>query len=236
MEENQVFVVNGIEIFCQKVGSGSPLVFLHGNGESHAIFAEHIPTFATQYQVIAPDTRGHGASTNNGLPLSFELLALDLKLLLDTLGVKKAHIIGFSDGGNTALYFAKLYPKYVDKMVLIGVNTKPSGLKFRVKLMTSLEYYEARLRGVFFKKYRQKANILQLMTKHPNLSTEELKRIEAANLLLFGEDDVITTRHLQYLRKQLPHNVVRIIPGATHFLMMEYPKLFRKIVFEFLGE
>ena len=109
------FVVCGdARIAYYDVGRGKPLVLLHGNGEDSSYWNAQIPELTRFYRVIAVDSRGHGASGSGGHGLSFEMMAGDLKTVLDTLGVKKAHFLGFSDGGNLAIKFALTYPEYID--------------------------------------------------------------------------------------------------------------------------
>ena len=60
------------------------------------------------------------------------MMAEDLKTVLDTLGVKKAHFLGFSDGGNLAIKFALTHPEYIDKLILNAANVEMfSGVKRR---------------------------------------------------------------------------------------------------------
>ena len=106
------FVVCGdARIAYYDVGRGKPLVLLHGNGEDSSYWNAQIPELTRFYRVIAVDSRGHGASGSGGHGLSFEMMAEDLKTVLDTLGVKKAHFLGFSDGGNLAIKFALTHPE-----------------------------------------------------------------------------------------------------------------------------
>ena len=111
-------------IACYDIGRGRPLVLLHGNGEDSSYWKAQIPEFTRFYRVIAVDSRGHGASESGTQGLSFALMAEDLKKVLDARGVKKAHILGFSDGGNLAIKFALTYPDYVDKLILNGANVE----------------------------------------------------------------------------------------------------------------
>lgn len=103
-------------------GSGEPLVLLHGNGEDSRYFRGQIPVFARRFRVIAVDSRGHGRSGHGACGLHFAQMADDLKTVFDALGLQRAHILGFSDGGNLAITFALRYPQQVDKLVLNGAN------------------------------------------------------------------------------------------------------------------
>ena len=90
------FVVCGdARIAYYDVGRGKPLVLLHGNGEDSSYWNAQIPELTRFYRVIAVDSRGHGASGSGGHGLSFEMMAEDLKTVLDTLGVKKSALPRF---------------------------------------------------------------------------------------------------------------------------------------------
>jgi len=234
MATNKFIEVNNVKIFCDISGSGVPLIFLHGNQESHKAFYNQIVFFEQICQVIAIDTRGHGYSEHDGRHLSIPLLASDLKAILDYLNLRKVSIVGFDDGANVALSFASVYYEYVDKLVLVGSNATPKGLKMRAKYEIKKDYYEARLRSLFLKKYRHRANIIQLQINQPQISRDKLSLIRAKTLLLAGDNDIVRKRHLRYLNKSIPGSLLHIIPHASHFLIQEYPELFNTIVFEFL--
>ncbi|MFR4973240.1 MAG: alpha/beta fold hydrolase [Butyricicoccus pullicaecorum] len=95
-------------------GQGEPLVLLHGNGEGSEYFAKCIPYLSRFYRVIAVDSRGHGKSERGEGKLNFDRMAEDLRMVFDGLGLEKAHMLGFSDGGNLAIKFTLLYPQRVD--------------------------------------------------------------------------------------------------------------------------
>ncbi len=131
-------------------GRGKPLVLLHGNGEDSSYWKAQIPEFTRFFRVIAVDSRGHGASEAGTRGLSFELMAQDLKTLLDTLGIKKAYVLGFSDGGNLAIKFALMFPTYVDKLILNGANVEMfAGMKPHFQLPVCAAYGALRVLGRF---------------------------------------------------------------------------------------
>ncbi len=107
-----------IQLSYREQGRGEPLILLHGNGEDSSYFAEQIRCFSKTYRVIAVDTRGHGRTPRGTAPFTIRQFAEDLKGLMDRLKIEKAHILGFSDGGNIALVFALCYPQMVDHLIL----------------------------------------------------------------------------------------------------------------------
>src|ERR1700744_1584277 len=100
---------------------------MHGNGQSIVAFNNQIADLSKKYRVIAVDTRGQGKSTDESTgALSYDLFADDMKQLLDWLNIKKADILGWSDGGNTGLIMAIKYPEYVNKLAITGANLFPT--------------------------------------------------------------------------------------------------------------
>ena len=95
--------VNGIELFFRDIGSGEPLLLLHGftgSGDDwQHVFAEPL----AGYRLIAPDLRGHGRSTNPSGQFTFADAARDIFALLDQLGIGRVSAIGMSAGANTLL-------------------------------------------------------------------------------------------------------------------------------------
>ena len=99
-----------ISLHYLEKGRGTPLLLLHGNGEDLSYFEHQIDHFSTSYKVIAIDTRGHGLSPRGERPFTIRQFAEDLLGFMDQHGIAKAHILGFSDGGNIALIFASHHP------------------------------------------------------------------------------------------------------------------------------
>ena len=111
-------------LYYEIYGKGEPLLLLHAKGQSIKAFEKQIIVLAEKYKVIAVDTRGQGKSTNTSTgDLSYNLLAEDMKTLLDSLHIPKTNILGWSDGGNTGMIMAFKYPAYVNKLITMGANT-----------------------------------------------------------------------------------------------------------------
>ena len=119
---------NGIDIAYVDVGDGPPLLLLHGAlastgpawaGSTNA-HVDHLPTLAKHFQVIAPDTRGSGATVHAGGPAGFDVLADDVIALLETLGLGRLLLAGFSEGGATATLVALRRPDLVRALVNHG--------------------------------------------------------------------------------------------------------------------
>ncbi len=125
-------------------GCGRPLILLHGNGSSSRYFKKQIEYFSAKFRVIAVDTRGHGKSPRGGGPFTMERFADDLKDFMDELKIKKADLLGFSDGANIALIFSMRWPEMVSHLVICGANLNPCGLRMLPVLFFKLRYHMAK--------------------------------------------------------------------------------------------
>ncbi len=99
-------------------GTGPALILIHGYGDSPHVFDDIAPTFTDRFHVVAYARRGHGKSSG-GESFSNATLAADLKGVMDTLGIAKASLAGWSMGGNEITAAAGLYPDRVEKIVYL---------------------------------------------------------------------------------------------------------------------
>ncbi len=113
-------LVNGIQLHYQQFGEGPPLVMIHGITGNLAIWhLEIVPALMNQYRITTYDLRGHGYSDVPPTGYTTADHAADLKHLLDTLGIERAHVMGHSFGADVALHFAIMFPERVDRLVLV---------------------------------------------------------------------------------------------------------------------
>jgi pimeloyl-ACP methyl ester carboxylesterase len=102
--------VNGLRMYYEAKGVGTPVILLHGGLETCQMWAPVIPSFSMHYQVITPDSRAHGRTDNPSGKFSYPLLAEDIALLIQALELHQPFVVGYSDGGQTALQMAITYP------------------------------------------------------------------------------------------------------------------------------
>lgn len=121
----KILTANGIDIAYVDIGHGPPLVLLHGAlastgpawAHSTNAHVDHVPALARQFRVIAPDTRGSGATVHPGGPAGFDLLTRDVIALIEALGLERPLIAGFSEGGAIATLVALRRPQIVGALV-----------------------------------------------------------------------------------------------------------------------
>ena len=205
------------------MGSGEPLILLHGNGEDHTIFDNVAKHFAKQYHVIAIDTRGHGKSPLGDEPFSLYQFAEYLNEFMNEQKIEKANILGFSDGGNIALIFASEYPEKVIKLIANGANTKPSGIKPLVHLAMLFRYMLYSVAAAFSGKFELKKALYYIMLHEPHITKEELEQITAPTLVLVGTEDLIRESESKYIKKSIPNSEIVFVLG-NHFIVKNNTK------------
>lgn len=214
-------------------GDGFPLILLHGNGEDLNYFEHQMKPLAEHFRVIALDTRGHGKSPRGEAPFSIRQFADDLLAFMDRLGIQKAHLLGFSDGGNIAMVFALAHPDRVGKLILNGANLDASGVKRSVQIPIEIGYRVAKLFARRSPEARRNAEMLGLMVNDPNVKPEELSRIKAPTLVIVGSKDMIKDSHTRLIARSIPGARLAIIEG-DHFVANKHPKEFNEAVIRFL--
>lgn len=219
--------------FIEK-GEGMPLVLLHGNGGCLECFKSQIEYFSNNYRVIAVDTRGHGKSPRGTMPFSIEQFAIDLKDFIDEMGLKRVILLGYSDGGNIALTFALKYPEYVDKLILNGANLFPKGLKAYCRIPIEINYFFTKILLRFSHKALKKHELLGLMVNEPNISFDELHKLEMPSLVIVGSMDLIKHSHSQNIANSLPNSTFAVIKGG-HGIVHDRPNSFNKALEQFLN-
>lgn len=233
--EVRVPAAGNVSICCRCYGTGPRvLVLLHGNGEDYRCFDRQLELFSQSYRVLAIDSRGHGSS-GMGEPFSLRTMADDVKTVLDALGIQKASLIGFSDGGNVALYFALRYPSRLEKLVVAGANLSPEGLTKKARRLDKVVWSFLRFGGRLSPGMLKKARVYGLMVTEPDIDPWELETIEAPTLVLAGEHDMIREQHTELIARSIPGARLRIIPSCDHFIFRNQPGWVNTIILKFLS-
>src|SRR6202011_1320107 len=121
---------DGARIWYATYGSGSPVILLHGGlGHSGNWGYQVPPLVGSGYRAVLIDSRGHGRSTRDARPFSYELMASDVLAVMDALRLEKAGLVGWSDGACTALILAAKTPSRVAGVFFFACNMDPSGVK-----------------------------------------------------------------------------------------------------------
>lgn len=224
-----------IQHFYIEKGRGKPLILLHGNGESCEYFKNQINEFSKFYHVYAIDTRGHGKTPRGSSHFTIRQFAEDLAGFMDAHKISKAHLLGFSDGGNIAMVFALHYPDRVNRLILNGANMYAGGVKRSIQIPIEAGYRIARKFAAKSDKARENAEMLGLMVNDPNVTAEELSRIKAKTLVIAGTRDMIKEKHTKLIAESIPGAELAFIKG-NHFIAEKKAEAFNQKVLDFLKE
>jgi len=189
-----------------------------------------------------PNSRGHGRSTRDAQPYSYDLMAKDVIALMDYLKIDKASIVGWSDGAIIGLDIAMNYPARLDRLFAFGANINVAGLKPDIdKNPIFAKYMENARKGYERlsktpKEYNDfVTQISQMWATQPDYKPEQLARITARVAIADGErDEAIRQEHDVEMAKAIPGAKLVILPGLSHFAMLQDPKAFNQAVLEFL--
>ena len=216
--------VNGIEMYYEIHGEGSPLVLIHGGGSTiQTTFANVLPMFARKHMVIAVELQAHGHTGDRDAPESFEQDAEDVAALLKHLKIDKADILGFSNGGTTTMRIGIKYPSLVNKLVIISAMYKREGMFegfFEMMKTATLSDMPEHLRNAFLEIKNDSDALMNMFNKDRmrmlnfiDWKDEDLAAIEAPSLIVLGDKDVVTTEHAVQMNRKIKNSELLIVPG-----------------------
>lgn len=206
--------LNGQVIYYEKSGEGSPVILVHGNGETHKIFDVLIAELSKKHTVYAMDSRGHGQSAAV-TEFHYSDMADDVFEFVHALDLVKPAFYGFSDGGIIGLLAASKHPTLFSALAISGANLTPSGVKLPFRIKDRLHYFKS------------KDPLLHLMLTEPHISKSDLAKITIPVLVLAGEKDLIKLSQTRQIAKYIPDSTLKILPGENHFsYVIKSPKLF----------
>lgn len=219
---------------------GAPVLFLHGNGEEHGIFGPAIDAcVAAGYPAVALDARGQGKSTRGSAHLSYELLTRDAVAVLDALGIRRVHAVGFSDGGIEALLLARDHPERVASVLALGANLTPEGvleesgwdLAENAEMLRAWAAWgrgargdvDASLLSPTPEEASISAELLQLMLDGPHIPAGSLSSISCPVTVMVGEFDCIRDDETVAIWRAIPGARLAVVPECGHSIPKQRP-------------
>ena len=236
--------VDGVEIYYAEYGAGEPVILLHGGLANSDYWGNLIPALAPHYRVIVMDSRGHGRSTRDAQPYGYDLMASDVVGLMDYLKIQKADVVGWSDGAIIGLDLAMNHPDRIDRLFAFAANVTLAGLKDGFDKNPTFAAFIERA-GEEYKKNSPTPDdydafltqIGGMWASQPNWSAADLARIRTPVLIADGEhDEAIRRDHTELMAKEVPGAKLLILPGVSHFAMLQNPAEFNAAVLGFLKD
>jgi pimeloyl-ACP methyl ester carboxylesterase len=139
------------------------------------------------------DSRGHGRSSFDDRPISYDLMASDVLRLMDHLGIENADIVGWSDGGIIGLHLAIHHPERLNKVVAYGANFDPTGVRIDLPDNAYFNAFKARNADEYRRlsphpeRWDQVfAIILDMWAAEPSYTEDQIRWIKTPMLILDG--------------------------------------------------
>ena len=210
--------INNITLNYEVSGQGQPIILLHGNGEDHRIFDVLTKQLSeNKFNVYAIDSRGHGKSTQID-ELSYLLMADDIVKFIKINQIEKPILYGFSDGGIIGLLIACHYSTLLSKLIISGANSNPKALIWYWQVWFRIHYFFTRSAKT------------KLMMREPNITKNELNKIEIPTLILAGEKDIVKETDTRFIADNIKNGELRILPNENHSSYVAHsPKLYEVI-------
>lgn len=253
----------GLELAYDDVGSGVPLLFVHGWPHDRSLWAAQLSGLPTQARCLAPDLRGFGGSTVVP-PFSIDQYADDLAAFLTLLGIEQAVICGLSMGGYVAMSMLRRHRKFVRGLVLASTRSTADSDEAREKRMRLVTFVEEhgvealagrQLRAmVGVTTFDSRPDVLEslrmLMARAPRGgvtgalramaeradSTELLSKADVPVLVVSGAEDTFTPpSEMSALASAIPGARLETIAAAGHVCAYERPAAFNHVVSEYLA-
>ncbi|MEO5816110.1 MAG: alpha/beta fold hydrolase [Gemmatimonadaceae bacterium] len=253
----------GIELACDDVGSGTPLLFIHGWPHDRSLWAAQLSGLQTQARCIAPDLRGFGDSSV-APPYSIDQYADDLAALLAMLGIEQAVVCGLSMGGYIALAMLRRHRSLLRGLILTSTRATadtPDAREKRMKLIAfvgeqGVEALAARqLKAMVGETtFASRPDVLEalrfMMARAPSEgvvgglramadrrdSTDLIAGIDVPTLVVSGAEDTFTVpAEMRALADAIPGSRLEVIQGGGHVCPYEKPAAFNHVVAEYLA-
>jgi len=235
------------KIYYEEYGKGIPLILLEGGMGSISNFSFCIPELSKKFHVIAPDMPGQGRSQMAD-SMSYQLLADYISKMIDLLKLDSAYVIGWSDGGNTALILANNRPDKVKKVLVSGANYKLAGIPsmlndttdfvrvinspdFEEKDKEELDNYRNLYPGRDWRKFF--IDINKMWSQKIYFPASVLEGIKVPVMIVLGDRDIITLEHGIEMHNLINGSQFCVLPNTSHRVFHERPKLINEIAIDF---
>lgn len=262
LPESRRIRVDDVELHCEIVGEGEPLLLIHGLGSCTEDWQPQIEAFSRDYRVIAFDLRGHGRSTKPRNGYSIERFARDTAALINQLGVGPVHVVGISLGGMVAFQLVVDAPELVKTMTIVnsGPAVPAATFKQRMPLYVRLVYLRTLglrqmakkvVKGLFPEPGQEelRQGFIERITrndKHCYIASlkaifagwgvaQHLGEIRCPVLVIAADQDYTPVALKQLYVDRLPNARMVVVPDSRHALPMEKPREFNQALADFLA-
>jgi pimeloyl-ACP methyl ester carboxylesterase len=257
-EQGAYVQINGLCMYYETQGVGTPVILLHGGLETCQMWAPVIPSFSMHYQVITPDSRAHGRTDNPSGKFSYPLMAEDIALFIQALELQRPFVVGYSDGGQTALQMAITYPGLA-RGYLIGAVYNSITTEWRQMMQLLLGFEGSGLVDIerviqtnpeFVRSLEAKhdpfhesgywksllTQVSQAWWEPPMYTQADFAKITDPTLFWCGDRDVFCPPEQSLEMYRMVNTAeLAIVPNADHFTMAEQFDIAAMILLNFMA-
>jgi pimeloyl-ACP methyl ester carboxylesterase len=248
--------VNDMQMYYEVSGAGDPLVVLHGAYMNIPSMGAIIPTLAQTHKVYALELQGHGRTPDIDRPITYQHLADDVAGFMETQGLKKADVFGYSMGAIAGLQLAIRHPHKVNRLVAASVAYDVDGWQPEFKAVIPQMKVEDIVGLPFAEQYRKLAPDpdgfpalaakLIALEKEPMTWEAEVRALKTPVLIITSDADVATLEHsvamfrllgggiMGDMGKPLPASRLAVLPGTSHTAVITQPALLHAFIEPFL--
>jgi len=247
-QKSDIVELNSANIYYEIHGEGDPLLVLHWYMGSNKIYDLWIEDWSKEYQVILPDLRGHGQSTNPKNVFRHQDVAEDIYDLMDHLKIDKFKALGTSAGAMTLIHMATMDTSRILSMVLIGASSYyPEECRERMKSykVSDWEKYKWMNKHVSrgeeqIKKLIYQFNELSYTYEDMNFTPAYLSKIKCPVLIIHGDRDEYFPIDIPVeMYKSIPNSYLWVLPNGRHIPPIwraKWSTIFSEITMDFLNE
>jgi pimeloyl-ACP methyl ester carboxylesterase len=250
--------VNGLRMYFEVHGNGSPVIVLHGAYMSADAMKPVWDLLARSHKVIVPEAQGHARTADIDRAFSYEAMADDVAMLMDKLAIGQADVVGYSMGAGAAFQLAIRHPDKVKRMVAASGAYKRSGMyPEAVALFPTItaDIFKGSPMEAEYKKLSPTPDAFaQFVEKLKALDTtpydwppSDIAGIKAPTLIVVGDQDVVTLEHAVEMLRLMgggkpgdlgnpePEDQLAVLPGTTHTgVLSTRAEIFARMARDFL--
>lgn len=236
--------VDGVRLWYAEFGAGPPVVLIEGGLDTSDDWGDLAPYLAAHgYRAVVFDSRCQGRSTCSPTPLSYRLMARDTTALMRALHIRRAPIVGYSDGGIIGLEMAIHEPRRVVSVFAYGANANPAALRRHES--AAQRRVDAASAAWSRRVYQESSptprdfaaiarRIERMWDTQPHLTRAQLETIRVPVWIVDGDRDTIRRSDTDFMAHSIPLGSELILPFASHYALWEYPSFFNAAVLQFL--
>ena len=249
--------INGMKMYYEVSGAGEPLIVLHGAYMNIPAMGDIIPQLARTHKVYALEFQGHGRTTDIDRPITYQHLADDVAAFMDSVGVTRADVFGYSMGAIAGLQLAIRHPAKVNKLVSASGaydlrGWQPEFASFIPQMTVDFMIKNTPLEAEYKKLaadttgFPEHARKLIALEKAPMAWEQDVKQLKTPVLIIAGDADVATLEHnvamfrllgggmMGDMGKPLAASRLAVLPATSHTAVITQPELLRSLIEQFL--